>query len=161
MITLYNISNNIRAILNAIAENDGEVTPELDSQLAISQADLQQKGINYALAIREMKAREEAIDTEIKRLQGLKKAAGALADNLKSRIQIAMTEFEVEKIESDLVKLSFRKSKETVIDDEDQLPASCFITERKVVKAEVKRLIESGTPIAGARIVEKRNLQIK
>ncbi len=161
MKALYNISAELRSVLNTIAESDGEVTPEIEASLAISQAELEQKGVNYALAIREMDGRGEIIDQEIERLKKLKKATETISDRLKNNIKAAMVEFGVEKVESNLVKLSLRKSKETVIDDESLLPESCFKTERKVVKAEVKKLIESGAPVAGARIVENKSLQIK
>lgn len=160
-ISLYEISGGLRSLLNQIADNEGEITPEQEQGLAIAQQDLENKGVNYALVIKECEASVNAIDTEIERLTKLKSKPQNLAKKLKANIDSAMREFGVEKIESDLVKLSFRKSKETVIEDESVLPDSCFEVKRVVSKTRVKEGIESGEIKVGAFIRENKSLQIK
>lgn len=160
-LSLYEISGGLRKLLNDISETDGEITAEQEQSLAIAQQDLESKGVNYALVIKECDASVSAIDAEIERLAKLKSKPQNLAKRLKANIDSAMREFGVEKIESDLIKLSFRKSKETIIEDESQLPESCFETKRSVSKTKVKELIESGQPVSGAHILEKKSLQIK
>lgn len=160
-ISLYKISTGLRGLLDDIASNDGEITLEQEQGLAIAQQDLESKGVNYALVIRECEASVTAIDTEIERLSKLKSKPSNLAKKLKEKIESAMLEFGVEKVESDLIKLSFRKSKQTIIDDEDILPESCFVVKREVSKTKVKELIESGEIKIGAHILEKKSLQIK
>jgi hypothetical protein len=161
MNTLYIISEGLRVILNSIAESDGEITPEQESLLVITQQELEAKGVNYAFAIRELDSTVDAIDAEIERLKKLKEKPKALSVKLKEKIGDAMKEFDVEKIESATIKLSFRKSKETIIEDESTLPESCFEIKRTVSKTKVKELIESGMVVSGAYILEKKSLQIK
>ena len=161
MSNLYNITTGLRDLLTSISNNDGEITSEQETALAITQVELEQKGINYAFVIRECEASMTAIDTEIDRLTKLKTKPQNLSKKLKEKIAEAMIEFGVEVIESDLIKLSFRKSKATVIDDEDILPESCFEIKRVVSKTKVKEGIESGEIKIGARIIENKNLKIK
>jgi len=161
--SLYNISNELRQLFNSINDNDGEVTPEQEAALVITQNQLEGKGVSYALVIRECDSRVTAIDNEIERLTKLKTQQQNLSKKLKQNISDAMKEFGVEKIESAIIKLSFRSSKETVIEDETKLPESCFTvkTTRTVSKTEVKKLIEEGQVLAGAYIRENKSLQIK
>jgi hypothetical protein len=161
--SLYNIASELRMLLSSIADNDGEITPEQETALAITQQELESKGVNYALVIRECDASVTAIDAEIERLTKLKSKPQNLAKKLKENIGNAMKEFGVDKIESDLIKLSFRKSEETIIEDEKLLPESVFETKTvtTVSKTKVKELIKSGAIITGAYILEKKSLQIK
>jgi hypothetical protein len=160
-LSLYEIGTGLRKLFNEISESDGEITPEQESSLSIAQADLETKGINYALVIKECDSTVYAIDAEIERLTKLKTKPQTLAKKLKEKISEAMKEFGVEKIESDLIKLSFRKSKETVIENELELPESCFEFKRTISKTKVKELIESGELTTGAFIRENKSLQIK
>ncbi len=161
--SLYSIESELRQLFNQIGENDGEITPEQETQLAITQAQLEGKGVSYALVIRECDTTVSAIDSEIERLTKLKSKSQNLSKKLKENISNAMKEFGVEKIESAIIKLSFRSSKETVIEDETKLPDSCFTvkTTRTVSKTEVKKLIEEGQVLEGAYIRENKSLQIK
>lgn len=160
-ISLYEISSGLRTLFDEIASNEGEITLEQEQSLAIAQQDLESKGVNYALVIKECDASVTAIDAEIERLTKLKSKPQNLSKKLKEKIGDAMKEFGVEKIESDIIKLSFRKSKETVIEDESVLPDSCFETKRTVSKTKVKEGIESGEIKIGAFIRENKSLQIK
>lgn len=161
--SLYHISNDLRQLFNEIGNNDGEVTPEQETALAITQDQLEGKGVSYALVIRECESNVIAIDAEIERLTKLKEKSKSLSKKLKENISNAMKEFNIEKIDSAIIKLSFRSSKETVIEDENLLPDSCFTvkTTRTVSKTEVKKLIEEGNKINGAYIRENKSLQIK
>lgn len=159
--SLYLIETDLRALLNSIAETEGEITPEQELQLAITQEQLEQKGINYALVIRECESSVNAIDTEIERLTKLKSKPQNLAKKLKEKIAGAMKEFEVEKIESDLVKLSFRKSEAVEVFDESLLASLYFNYKPTIDKTSIKNAIKAGEEVSGARIVTNKNLQIK
>lgn len=161
MKTLYQISETLKTVLNNIELADGEVTPEIETALNIAQAELQEKGMSYAYVIKESEAMEAIVDAEIKRLQERKKQFSKLGDKLKEKIKSAMIEFDVTKIDGELITLSFRKSKEIIIDDENMLPTECIVTKTSVDKARVKALLVSGIAMGGAHIEEKMNLQIK
>lgn len=159
--SLYLIQTDLRALLNSIAENDGEISPEQEQQLAISQDQLEQKGINYGLVIRECEASVAAIDAEIERLTKLKSKPVNLAKKLKENISAAMKQFEVEKIESDLIKLSFRKSEAVEVFDESLLQERYYKYSPSIDKTAIKTAIKAGEDVQGARIVSNSNLQVK
>jgi len=161
MNSLYLISTDLRELLSSIANNDGEITPEQESALAITQQELEAKGINYALVIRECEATVTAIDTEIERLTKLKSKPQNLAKKLKENISTAMKEFDCEKIESDLVKLSFRKSEAVEVFDESLLVEKYYKYSPSIDKTAIKTAIKAGEDVQGARIVTNQNLQIK
>lgn len=69
----------------------------------------------------------------------------------------------LEKVEGSLGKISLRKSKSVEVYDAVKLPNECLnVTHTyKPDKNKIKELINSGVEIPGARIVEKKNVQIK
>ena len=161
--TIYQIANEYQLIINKVIELDGEITPEQEIELIINKNELEQKGINYAYLIKSLDSDCEAIDAELKRLQQLKKVRTNLAERLKDTISNAMNLYEVEKIETPLIKLSFRNSESVEITNEKQLDA-CFIVTKTVSspdKKAIKDAIKNGEVVTGATISYNRNLQIK
>ena len=108
--SIYQIQNEYQLLINQVIESEGEITSELETALIINKEQLEQKGINYAYVIKQLDSDCEAIDLELKRLQQLKKVRTNLAERLKDTISNAMNLYEVEKIETPLIKLSFRNS---------------------------------------------------
>ncbi|CAB4204183.1 Siphovirus Gp157 [uncultured Caudovirales phage] len=160
---IYQIANEYQLIINKVIELDGEITPEQEIELIINKNELEQKGINYAYVIKSLDSDCEAIDLELKRLQQLKKVRTNLAERLKDTISNAMNLYEVEKIETPLIKLSFRNSESVEITNESQLDA-CFIVTKMVTspdKKAIKDAIKNGEVVTGATISYNKNLQIR
>jgi len=161
--TIYQIANEYQLIINKVIELDGEITPEQEIELIINKNELEQKGINYAYLIKQLDYDCEQIDNEIARLNKLKKVRANLTDRLKNTVSSAMQLYDVEKIETPLIKLSFRNSESVEITNESQLDA-CFIVTKTVTtpdKKAIKDAIKSGVFVEGATISYNKNLQIK
>ncbi|MDX5586529.1 MAG: siphovirus Gp157 family protein [Aureibaculum sp.] len=162
MKNIYEIEQNYLALVEQIEANEGELTPELEQALEINQKELEVKSLRYVQVMKTIDGETSLIDAEIKRLQALKKARVNVVSRLKETISQAMKLYEVDEIVTPLVKINFRKSKSVVISDIEALPANCKIIETKPIsKTEIKKMIESGTEVSGASIVENQNLQIK
>ena len=160
---IYQIQNEFQLIIAEVINNDGEITPELETALTINKEQLQSKAIDYSCVIKQLDSDCEQIDAELKRLQQLKKVRTNLAERLKDTISNAMNLYEVEKIETPLIKLSFRNSESVEITNESQLDA-CFIVTKTVStpdKKAIKDAIKSGVFVEGATISYNKNLQIK
>ena len=160
---IYKIQNEFQLIIAEVINNEGEITPELETALTINKEQLQSKAIDYSYVIKQLDSDCEQIDAELKRLQQLKKVRTNLAERLKDTISNAMNLYEVEKIETPLIKLSFRNSESVEITNESQLDA-CFIVTKTVTtpdKKAIKDAIKSGVFVEGATISYNRNLQIK
>lgn len=160
---IYQIKNEYQLIISEIINNEGEITPELETALTINKEQLQSKAVDYSYVIKQLDSDCEQIDAELKRLQQLKKVRTNLAERLKNTISDAMNLYEVEKIETPLIKLSFRNSESVEITNESQLDA-CFIVTKTVTspdKKAIKDAIKSGVFVEGATISYNKNLQIK
>ena len=161
--SIYQIQSEYQLLINQVIDADGELSPEVMEALQINEQQLQSKAIDYSYVIKQLDSDCEQIDAELKRLQQLKKVRTNLAERLKDTISNAMNLYEVEKIETPLIKLSFRNSESVEITNESQLDA-CFIVTKTVTtpdKKAIKDAIKNGVFVEGATISYNKNLQIK
>lgn len=102
-------------------------------------------------------------DEEIKRLTDLKKEKQNKAEKIENWIDYLLKAFQIEKMETDLNKLSFRKSESVSIFDEEAIPSEYKkeVVSVSIDKTEIKKAIKEWKEIPGATITEKQNLQIK
>ena len=156
---LYNIKSEYLAIAQELTE--GELTPELEQALMITEANLQEKAINYGYVIKSFESEVDIIDEEIKRLNALKKARINAVEKLKNNISDAMQLFGILEVKAPTFKMNFRKSESVEIyeglDKE-------FILEKvsyQPDKIAIKNAIKEGRTVNGASIVTNFNLQIK
>ena len=160
---IYQIQNEFQLIIAEVINNEGEITPELETALTINKEQLQSKAIDYSYVIKQLDSDCEQIDAELKRLQQLKKVRTNLVERLKNTISDAMNLYEVEKIETPLIKLSFRNSESVEITNEQQLDARFIVTKTVTSpdKKAIKDAIKNGELVEGATISYNKNLQIK
>lgn len=88
--TLFQLTADMTAIEDALWENGGELTPELEQALTETQESLVAKTDSYGALIRKFDAATVSIDAEIKRLQALKKTASNAVERLKERVLYSM-----------------------------------------------------------------------
>jgi hypothetical protein len=160
---IYKIQNEFQLIIAEVINNEGEITPELETALTINKEQLQSKAIDYCYVIKSLESDCEQIENEIARLNKLKKVRFNLTDRLKNTVSSAMQLYDVEKIETPLIKLSFRNSESVEITNESQLD-DCFIVTKTVTtpdKKAIKDAIKSGVFVEGATISYNKNLQIR
>ena len=160
MRALYHIEQSLNELNETLIASGGEISPELETQLAITQAELSEKAQNYGLVILSNESDINAIDAEIKRLQELKKPIESTNKRLKEAISNAMQMYGLEKVDSALCKLSFRKSSSVEV-DETKLNQKYFKYTATPDKTLIKEAIKAGEVVDGAEIVEKQNLQVK
>ena len=160
---IYQIQNEYQLLINQIIEAEGELSTEWETSLAINKDQLQDKGINYAYVIKQFDADCDAIDIEVKRLNGLKKVRQNASERLKTTISNAMQLFEIEEIKTPLIKLNFRNSESVEITNESQLAERFTVTKTVITpdKKAIKDAIKSGEIVEGAIISYNKNLQIK
>ena len=177
MATLYELTAAQSAIEDALYENGGELTPELEAQLAETREALPAKidGYNHILA--RLAGMEAAADAEIKRLQALKKTAQNAQKSLKGHLLNAMQTFGIEKIEGSTCKV-FRKANPasvTITDENaplqpfkewlfdgvmDDLPAWIKV-KASINKTALKDLLKNGEQVFGAELTQGESIVIK
>lgn len=111
MSNLYQISQDLLNIFAEIEEYDGELTPELEEALAISENEYKEKIESYAKVVRNYKLDIESIDAEKKRLDSRKNVLKNRIDRLEKVMFEAVKQFG--KVETPLFKIGTRKSTST------------------------------------------------
>jgi hypothetical protein len=163
MSNIYQITGEFQNLVRILTENEGELTPELETALAINKDELQAKGVNYGFVIKTIESEIDIIDAEIERLQGLKKVRVNATDRLKKTLTDAMNLYEMTEIKSPIIKISFRASESVEILDESLLEPG-YVVEKithSPDKAKIKDAIKSGINVVGAILQTNQNIQIK
>ena len=163
MSNIFQINQEYLTLSNQIIEQGGEVTPEQDQALAITEAQLEGKAVAYGYVVKKLEYECDTIDAEIKRLQGLKKSRKTTIERMKSTVANAMQTFGITEVKSETMKLNFRKSDTCEIEDEKLIPAKYKqeVVTVKIDKMAIKKAIKAGEDVQGARLQENKNLQIK
>ena len=162
-LSLYTIEQNYLTLVENLIENGGELTPELETELAITKQDLQNKGVCYGFIVKELEGNIDLIDLEIKRLNALKKPLVNSIDRLKNNLSQAMQMFDVTELKTPLLKINFRKSESIEVTDIDLLDADFVKTTitKAADKVAIKEAIKAEIPVRGAVLLTNYNLQIK
>jgi hypothetical protein len=160
---LFKIQQNYLQLAEELINNMGEITPEIEVQLQINEAELRQKTASFAQLIQQMDYENEIIDSEMKRLKDLKDRRTKSIDRIKETIKHAMINCDVMEISSPTLKINFRASESTEIINEALIPERFIVTKevRTIDKVGIKKAIKDGEEVPGALISHNSNLQIK
>ena len=159
MKNLFNIDAELYEVYNEIENNGGEMTPELEATLEITEAERLTKGEGYVYVIKQLRSQADMIKSEIKRLQELAKRYENSADKLADTLLQSVVAHG--QIKTALVTISSRKSKSVSITDESLLGAEYLRIKTEPNKTAIKEALESGQEVAGALIVENYSLNIR
>lgn len=160
MKSLYEITTEQKSLINEIELMEGEITPEMEKQLMITESQLQNKSIAYLEVIKRKESFNDLIDSEIKRLQQLKKTNNNLVGRLKDNLLEAVKAFGGFQVGTQ--KFTTRKSSAVIVEDVNSLPKeykSIKVTESADKKA-IKEALKGGKEIEGCYIQENLNLKI-
>lgn len=158
---LYKITQNHRELLARIEANDGELTPELDSELRASINNTAQQLSSAAYMHKTLLDEASVIDAEIKRLSGWKQRLSNSAESIKNYIDTAMVANGLTELKNDNIRLSYRKSTAVEIIDPERIPSQYTVTSVTISKTAIAAALKAGEHVAGAELVERQNLQIK
>lgn len=162
-LTLYGISDELSALLNAIEEQEGYITPEQEKALEITQGRFTEKAVDYGHAILNLEDLALMAKKEKERLANIQEFYENTAKRLRDAISAAMQTFDQPKVETGTLRLSLRHTTATMIDDAEQIPDrfKTVKVEKVVNKTEIKKAIQAGEAVAGAHLQENVSLQIK
>lgn len=162
-LSLYNIQTEFLQLTDALIENGGELTPEIEEALQLNKDNLETKGSNYGLVVRQLEAENDVINAEIARLTNLKKSRANTVDRLKQSLSTAMEVYGFEEIKTPILKISFRKSESVEIADETKVEAKYMVSKTTTSpdKTAIKEAIKAGEVVSGAILKQNKNIQIK
>lgn len=158
---LYEINDSYYKWLEKVQENEGELTPEMLTEIDCIERNFEEKGEAYAVLIKTLNAEAELFKAEKDRLAERQKQKENLAERLKERLAESMRILEKDKFETTKCKVSFRTSTAVNILDEALLPKKFFKIVKTPSKADIKEALKSGLKVKGAELVENKNIQIK
>ena len=168
----WRLNGDLRSITNELIDNGGELTEDMVT--AIEKVNARQEVIAEAIFLMSQKtdSQVEAIDNEIKRLQGLKKARQKSVESLKRYLLDYMLSNGIESIDSDLFRAKVMAGRESVyVDEEAELKdytpyietlglPSWVSVKMSVNKTELSKWIKDGKPVKTAQIVKNPYLKI-
>ena len=179
MPSLYEIDNQIESIVEKFAGAFDEATGEIideelysDSQKELDNLEIAQneKIENIACYIKNLTAEVSVLDNEAKVFLQRKKAKENQLKRVKEYLENFLKFKEIKKIETPKAVLSFRKSEQLEIADEEKVlewlkqneETLIKYKEPEIDKAGLKKYIKTtGEVVPSVQIVEKQNLQIK
>lgn len=160
-LSLYRITADQRMICEAIDEAGGEITPELEAMLQITEDRMVEKAGDFIEAIKEAEAIEQLADLRIKEAQAVKARMKNRAQRLKETLKGAMEQFGLERLPIGMHTIGFRRSRAVEITDDAKVPNRYIKVSTSIDKASLLADLKDGEVVEGARLVEKRNLAIR
>lgn len=163
IMNLYELTCEQIEINRMLEENGGELTPELEEALLITEENLNQKAEGYCKAIAIYNGQAATLDEEIKRLTAKKKVAENAVARMKDALKATMQVLQLDKINAGTFTISARKSKSLEVLDEALIPEEYkeTVTTIKVDKNAIKDAIKNGAEIEGVELKENKSIQIK
>lgn len=142
-----------------------EETGEVSGFEAVDTLDtaFEDKAEAYAVTIKNLLAEAAALKNERDNMKARQDAAKRRAEVLKKHLADSMTAVGKDKIETAKAALSFRRSKQVSIVNDELVPDDLCVVkiDRKPDKTAIGKLLKSGETVPGAELVENMNLQVK
>lgn len=142
---------------------DNETLEQLETELKNA---LVNKSEGIIKVIRNQESDLEMVTAEIERLTNLKNKIKKEIENFKSYIKFNMKKMDIKKIETSLGIISLRVNPpSTDVFDKDLIPKE-FMREKiertyEPKKDDIKKALQNGEEVPGARLIYKENLKIK
>jgi len=149
-------------------ETGGEITPEIEEDLAIRRENWEDKAHSYTKLILKLDSDIETAAAELKRIQDLKRVKENTVKRLKTALRDSLMVFGrpdsktgVMRYETPLFKLSIRTSNAVEITQDLDVPDEYWVVKKEISKTLISNAIKDGLEVPGAKMVENKNLQIK
>jgi hypothetical protein len=165
MLKIHEITEEIQALDGLLdswaAANDGDITTfPLNDELERLEGEREEKLLNLAVWVKDLKGQAEAWSKEIKRLQAGQKALINKSERIKEFIDYNLQKGE--KLSDVRASLSYRKSTQVVLDvPVEDLPPEFVKTSVAADKTALKEYLKTNEGSAIAHMQENHSLQIK
>lgn len=166
MPNIYELGNDYILLANRLADttdDDGIVDMGLLPVVSEAKELVESKAVSIGCVVKQLSTYKAQIDEEVKRLTAMSKTLGNRIDYLTEATSEVLQICGIERIDGIKSVISFRRSEQTIIDDESEIPDEYMATKITVTpdKTKIKNAIKAGQAVPGARLIEKRNIQIK
>lgn len=147
-------------LLESVDPETGEVSADAVAKFNSLQEKMDEKIDNIGAYYKNLLAEAKMLEDEEKALKARRESKEKKAENLKKYLASVL---DGKPFESARVACSWRKGTKVDVFDQDKLSEEYLSikTDIKPDKTKIKKAIEAGHEIAGARLVESNNIQIK
>ena len=165
MSTLYELTETMKHLLD-LAQS-GEVEQEVISATIESMDltnDIERKIEGYAIVMDELKASNERIRNEEKRLAHRRRVQQNNYARMRETLLDQMKSLQLDRVKTDKYTVSVRQNPvKVVVNDESNIPKDFFIEQRpKVDRKKLKEYLEStGEELEGVTLAQEESLQIR
>jgi len=163
--SLYSLTDAYRTLAHRLADLDLDASTVHDTIEASGLLDdISTKGQNLVFVVRSFEQHGDLIDTEIKRLQALKKRRKNTADGLRDYLMTNMIAAGITRIQGPLMTITIRENPEHVdVFDANQIPSE-FMREIPATyepdKVKINSALKEGGDVPGAKLVQGHRLHI-
>lgn len=116
--TLFDLTAQMAEIEEALYENGGELTPELETAMTETKDSLAAKIDGYNALYQKLGATAASAKAEMDRLGKIKKTAENGQKSLKKHLLYSMRQFGLQKLEGNRCRVSIRRSSSLKVDEE-------------------------------------------
>ena len=165
MSTLYELTETMKHLLD-LAQS-GEVEQEVINATIESMDltnDIERKIEGYAIVMDELKASNERIRNEEKRLAHRRRVQQNNYDRMRETLLDQMKSLQLDRVKTDKYTVSVRQNPvKVVVNDESNIPKDFFIEQRpKVDRKKLKEYLENtGEELEGVTLAQEESLQIR
>lgn len=164
---LYEISANYRNIADLLTDPEFAENADIIGALEAVEDEFNNKAVNTVKAIKIVEGDIETIDNEIKRLQAMKKARQNAVTDVKNYLKRNMAASGIFKIECPLFKISYAEKQNAAVELDEELFLANNVNEDLVSvkitpsKTAIKKVLEAGEQVIGAKLVDSQVLTIR
>lgn len=164
---LYAIAEQYQNIADILANPEFHDNPDVIAALDAVQGDFNDKAINTVKAIKIVKSDIKLLESEIKRLQAMKKVRQNQLDEVENYLKENMAKTGTFKIECPLFKISYSERQNSAVELDEALFLANNLDENLINvkitpnKTEIKKALNAGVNVIGAKLVDSQVLMIR
>ena len=163
-VTLYDTTDEFRALLEAMEQQDEDPTPEQEEAIQATVGQHVRKVDGFARFLTHLDSQSDLAAAEIKRLQDRKRAMDRRGEQLKAYAMRVMEMNGFDRLDGETATLAIRQNPPSVlIHDQNAIPAEFIEVRQETVvdKNRLKAALKAGREIPGAALVQGRKVVIK
>jgi len=144
-----------------LAENNGELTPEIEALLGLTETLQSEKVDQYDYVIKRIEAESAFLKERASEFTAAAKARSNAVERIKERIKSLMLLHDKAEVCGEYVRFVLSPTiPSLIIDSQEQLPAEFVqtVTTQKIDNAAIKKSLQDGMPVAGAHLQESFRL---
>lgn len=160
--SLISLTRQILELEQSLIESNGEITNDIDSQLAITEENYPVKVDNYAAVLDRLDATEQWIKIQMDEFKDALRRIDRARDGLHFRLGQAMDMLKKTELEGNHVVFEIKESRGKVVITDESALDPIFTKSELVIhpdKIAIAKAINDGQKVAGASLVKEKKIK--